>query len=158
MGSAGADAGWGRVSAMRRPDQMTRAGDYVLGLMDDVERERAERDLEIDPAFREAVIGIAERMRLLDPAGQARDGDAGDDAAAWRVISARIAEMPQMRAARPVAVEETNPEGMEASRATRLPVGFDADARPHRRGALLVVCLVVCGLVYAAGVVTARFW
>ena len=85
---------------MRRPDQMTRAGDYVLGLMDDVERERAERDLEIDPAFREAVIGIAERMRLLDPAGQARDGDAGDDANAWRVISARIAEMPQMRAAR----------------------------------------------------------
>ena len=34
-----------------RGDRMDRAGRYVLGLMDDDERERAERDLEIDPAF-----------------------------------------------------------------------------------------------------------
>ena len=34
------------------PDQMTRAGNYVLGLMDGKERERAEHDLEIDPGFR----------------------------------------------------------------------------------------------------------
>ena len=37
-------------------DRMSRAGSYVLGLMDEADRERAERDLEIDPAFRDAVV------------------------------------------------------------------------------------------------------
>ena len=47
-------------------DRMERAGNYVLGLMDDSERERAERDLEIDPSFRDAVVEIAERMHVFD--------------------------------------------------------------------------------------------
>ena len=47
-------------------DRMDRAGRYVLGLMDDEERERAERDLEIDSAFRDAMVEIAERMHLFD--------------------------------------------------------------------------------------------
>ena len=52
-------------------DRMDRAGRYVLGLMDDDERERAERDLEIDPAFRDAMMVIAERMHVFDAcAGQ----------------------------------------------------------------------------------------
>ena len=34
-------------------DRIARAGDYVLGLMNDRDRQRAERDLEIDPAFRD---------------------------------------------------------------------------------------------------------
>ena len=45
-------------------DRIARAGDYVLGLMNDAERERAERDLEIDPAFRDAVLQLAERMHM----------------------------------------------------------------------------------------------
>ena len=49
-----------------RGDRMDRAGRYVLGLMDDAERERAERDLEIDPAFRDAMVEIAERMHVFD--------------------------------------------------------------------------------------------
>ena len=49
-------------------DRMDRAGRYVLGLMDDDERERAERDLEIDPAFRDAMMVIAERMHVFDRA------------------------------------------------------------------------------------------
>ena len=48
-------------------DRIARAGDYVFGLMNDIERRRAERDLEIDPAFRDAVLRLAERMRAFDP-------------------------------------------------------------------------------------------
>jgi anti-sigma-K factor RskA len=71
-------------------DRIARAGDYVLGLMHDAERERAERDLEIDPAFRDAVVQLAERMHVFDraePAGEER----------WTQITQRIADLPQMR-------------------------------------------------------------
>lgn len=77
-------------------DRLARAGHYVLGLMDDEERERAERDLERDGAFRDAVLSIAERMHVVD-AGAAPDGR-------WQAISERIAQMPQMRGASPAAV------------------------------------------------------
>jgi hypothetical protein len=71
-------------------DRMARADDYVLGLMNDAERERAERDLEVDPAFRDAVVQIAERMHVFDhaePTGEAR----------WQQITQRIGDLPQMR-------------------------------------------------------------
>jgi len=55
-------------------ERLSRAGNYVLGLMSETDRRRAERDLEFDPAFREAVLRVAERMRLLDFAPQ-RDID-----------------------------------------------------------------------------------
>ncbi|KQZ97820.1 hypothetical protein ASD64_16590 [Mesorhizobium sp. Root157] len=75
-------------------DRIRRAGNYVLGLLDDEERERAERDLEIDPAFRDAVLQLAERAHVFDlgetPANQA---DAG-----WRAILQRISELPQVQA------------------------------------------------------------
>jgi anti-sigma-K factor RskA len=73
-----------RVAMIDEGDRLARAGHYVLGLMDDEERERAERDLERDGA---------ERMHVLD-AGPAPDGK-------WRAISERIAEMPQMRGVAP---------------------------------------------------------
>ena len=47
-------------------DRMSRAGSYVLGLMNDTDRERAERDLETDAEFRDAVVRIAERLHLID--------------------------------------------------------------------------------------------
>lgn len=71
-------------------DRMARAGDYVLGLMDDRERQRAERDLELDPAFRDAVVRLAERMHVFDRRGPSE----GEER--WRLITRRIAEMPQM--------------------------------------------------------------
>lgn len=77
------------------PDNMTRAGNYVLGLMDRRERDRAEHDLEIDPAFRDAVFRVAERMHMFDAAGATKA--AGNDD--WSAVAARIAEMPQMRRA-----------------------------------------------------------
>ena len=74
-------------------DRMERAGRYVLGLMGDEERERAERDLEIDPAFREAMMEIAERMHVFDRMTSS-DDSARDD---WRQIKEKIDAMPQMR-------------------------------------------------------------
>ncbi|WP_246674490.1 hypothetical protein [Mesorhizobium sp. B4-1-3] len=49
-------------------DRVARAGDYVFGLMNDRERARAERDLQVDPAFRDTVLRLAERLRAFDPA------------------------------------------------------------------------------------------
>ena len=72
-------------------DRIARAGDYVLGLMNDAERERAERDLEIDPAFRDAVVRLAERMHIFDRAEPA-DGEER-----WKQITRRIGDLPQMR-------------------------------------------------------------
>lgn len=77
-------------------DRVRRAGAYVLGLMDEEERERAERDLEVDPAFRDAVLTMAERAHLFDlEAGQADPG--------WSHVLQRIAQLPQMRQAVPDA-------------------------------------------------------
>lgn len=77
---------------MREADLMARAGDYVLGLMGENDRQRAERDLEVDPDFRDAVLRVAERMHLLDlnPAAATHPDF-------WSAISARIGDLPQMR-------------------------------------------------------------
>ena len=74
-------------------DRMDRAGRYVLGLMDDEERERAERDLENDPALREAMVEIAERMHVFDRA--LPSGHEPQDQ--WRSVKERIDAMPQMQ-------------------------------------------------------------
>ncbi|MEQ1941469.1 hypothetical protein ABMA32_03500 [Mesorhizobium sp. VNQ89] len=76
---------------------MDRAGRYVLGLMDEDERERAERDLEVDPAFREAMVLIAERMHVFDKAKPTASEALADNHDPWRLIKDRIDAMPQMR-------------------------------------------------------------
>jgi anti-sigma-K factor RskA len=73
--------------------RIARAGDYILGLMSDAERERAERDLEVDTAFRDTVMQMAERMRVFDRA--APETDRPDDR--WKLIAGRISELPQMQ-------------------------------------------------------------
>src|SRR4029078_10350047 len=73
-------------------DRIGRAGDYVLGLMSDTDRERAERDLEIDPAFRDAVLQLAERMHMFD-----RVKEPPLPANHWALVTQRLAEWPQMR-------------------------------------------------------------
>ncbi|MBX3583046.1 MAG: hypothetical protein KF810_14240 [Rhizobiaceae bacterium] len=82
---------------------MERAARYVLGLMDHDERERAERDLEVDPAFRDAMLTVAKRMQVF---GSNRQTDAVASAARhdpWRQIKDRIDAMPQMRPVEPSA-------------------------------------------------------
>jgi anti-sigma-K factor RskA len=85
-------------------DRSARAGDYVFGLMNATERERAERDLEIDPAFRDAVVRFAERMHMFDRAGRPEEGRSDDHG--WATVAQRLAELPQMR---PAAVGQQNP-------------------------------------------------
>lgn len=72
-----------------------RAGDYIFGRMNESERQRAERDLEVDVAFREAVLALAESMHLFERRAAAEK----PPAERWRIIAARIAELPQMRRA-----------------------------------------------------------
>ena len=90
---------------MTETDRMKKAANYVLGLMDDDERERAERDLEIDPSFRDAVVEIAQRMHVFDRTA-APDKAAGDG---WKRLKDYIAGMPQMRAAASPAPRNRQP-------------------------------------------------
>ena len=71
-------------------DRMARAGNYVMGLMDADERERAERDLERDQSFRDAVLRTAERLQMFSQ----------PDASAvtrWNEVSSHLSALPQMR-------------------------------------------------------------
>ena len=114
------------------PDQMTRAGNYVLGLMDRRERERAEHDLEIDPAFRDAVVRVAERMHMFDAAGATRAAEKDD----WAAVAARIAELPQMRRAAG-DLGEAEAEAARAGIIARSPVA-GRNARAHGLRAFIV--------------------
>ena len=71
-------------------ERLERAGDYIMGRMNEAERERAERDLERDPKFRETVIRLAERLR--SNASLSRD-----QAELWQSVQEAIAGLPQMR-------------------------------------------------------------
>ncbi|MEP9386504.1 hypothetical protein [Mesorhizobium sp. KR9-304] len=158
-------------------DRMDRAGRYVLGLMDDEERERAERDLEIDPAFRDAMVEIAERMHVFDrmpapdqPAGQPPGQPPGkppqDD---WRLIKERLEAMPQMRPAAPEPMPSgPAPSGPQVTfgrrRSDRLhgaivpemppgTIGRGLHSVPSRRALLLALCLIAAFVLgYVAGV------
>jgi len=76
---------------MTDTDRILRAGNFVFGLMDEAERRRAERDLESDAAFREAVKALSERMAEADATM------AGIRRPRWDLVSARLAELPQMQ-------------------------------------------------------------
>jgi anti-sigma-K factor RskA len=115
-------------------DRGKRAGDYILGLMGETERERAERDLEFDPAFRDAVIRLADEMRLFD-----RSQTGADAGARWKLVAARIAELPQMRAA--------SVDGRSASRPTvdpfsRQQISMGLHALRDRRAIFVALGLI----------------
>lgn len=121
-------------------DRMSRAGSYVLGLMDVADRERAERDLEVDAEFRDAVVRVAERLRLIDlnPAPEAGVPDQ------WRLIAQRISEMPHLAAA------PTPTPTLDDRRPDR--VGRGLHAVPSRRAAVMAVALIAA---FAAGYLAA---
>ncbi|TPJ53453.1 MULTISPECIES: hypothetical protein [unclassified Mesorhizobium] len=122
-------------------DRIARAGDYVLGLMNDAQRQRAERDLEVDPAFRDAVVQLAERMHIFD-----RAEPSGDDR--WRLISQRIAELPQMRSP---GDDEAKPS-VVIRKLERQPYGVGVPALGGRRGAVIAILLIaVFALGYLVG-------
>ena len=124
-----------------RGDRMARAGDYVLGLMNEAERERAERDLEIDPAFRDAVMQLAERMHVFS---RAETPDADDR---WKQISERLAGMPQMHAA-----DDGRAATPVIRRLDRPAHGIGLHGTPGRRSLFVALGLIAAfALGYLAG-------
>ena len=125
-------------------DRVARAGDYVLGLMNDAERERAERDLEIDAAFRDAVVQLAERMHLFDRAKPA-DGEER-----WTEITQRIADLPQMRTFGLGGSDAKSPTVIRSL--SQAPHGFGLHALGGRRGFAVAVGLILAFVLgYLAG-------
>jgi anti-sigma-K factor RskA len=117
-------------------ERVKRAADYVSGLMNETERARAERDLEFDPAFRDAVLRLADEMRLFD-----RTEIPGSGQERWEGVARRIAELPQMRAA-----------GMENLSRRRI-VGMDLHALPGRRTIVVAFGLIAA---FMLGYLTAK--
>lgn len=72
-------------------ERLARAGDYVLGLMEPAARIEAERDMQRDPAFRDAVERLAARMSRLDDTAGSEDVPTS----MWDSIQTRIATEPQ---------------------------------------------------------------
>ena len=128
-------------------ESMTRAGDYVLGLMNDMERKRAERDLEIDPAFRDAVVQLAERMHVFDRAGPS----GGPPDKRWQLITQRLAELPQMRLS---SLEGSDAKPPAATRNPgQRPHGFGLYSVSNRRGLLIPLGLTAAFVLgYLAGI------
>ncbi|RJT30945.1 hypothetical protein D3227_29295 [Mesorhizobium waimense] len=127
-------------------DRVARAGDYVLGLMNDRDRQRAERDLEIDPAFRDTVLRLAERMRVFDDAAPVEG--ASDNR--WKLVSQRIADLPQMRLAGLGEAEAKPP--VVIHRLERPPYGVGLHSSGGRRGTVIAIALATAfALGYLAG-------
>ncbi|KUM28940.1 hypothetical protein AU467_01425 [Mesorhizobium loti] len=128
-------------------DRIARAGDYVFGLMGERERARAERDLEIDPAFRDAVLRLAERMRALEPAGASNA--ASDER--WRLVQRRLGELPQLRLA---GLNEggMTPPPVVINRIERKPYGVGLHSLGGRLGFVIAMALLAAfALGYLAG-------
>lgn len=143
---------------MTSQERIMRAGDYVLGLMDDADRTRAERDLTIDPEFREAVWSFSQRLEALDndaPSEPVADG-------LWTRVAAEISGVTQqtrlelvqsdMEAA---GVPVAAPDRHGALGLNRPMSGFFRGARGT---ALAATMLAACALGYVVGQasVTAR--
>lgn len=127
----------------RDDSRIARAGDYILGLMNDTERERAERDLEVDAAFRDTVMQMAERMRVFEQPAAA--GESMDTR--WRLIARRIAELPQMREAQVGAAAKPHMGSLPPR-----PIGMGVEALPSRRALAIALGLIVAfALGYLAG-------
>jgi anti-sigma-K factor RskA len=120
---------------------MSRAGNYVLGLMGEADRERAERDLEVDAEFRDAVVRIAERMRLIDLA-PAQETEAADQ---WKLIARRINEMPHLWLGGNAPAQAFDADKPAA-------IGRGLHAVPSQRAAALAITLIAAFIAgYLAG-------
>ena len=122
-------------------DRLSRAGSYVLGLMGEADRERAEHDLEVDPAFREAVFKVAERLHRIElPRVEGAHIDH------WRQIATHIAGLPQMR-----GVADRPPATVLPLHGTK-PTGQGLRELPTRHALVVVIALIAA---FAAGYLAA---
>ena len=83
-----------------RTDGASRAriGDYLLGLMDDGERQTFEADMAADPDLATATARFAERLSSLD----ATAAEAPVPQGMWDRIAARLEETPQTKPAKKI--------------------------------------------------------
>jgi len=141
-GDGAAIAGGAALLMTTHEDSMARAGAYVLGLMDDEARERAERDMLVDPEFLACVARFASRM----PApGQPGRDDAAPEAG-WQAVAQRLADLPQMKGSLPPAAPA------DARKAAR---GGAAASALGGRSMLAAGLLVALCIGYAGGLLTA---
>lgn len=121
-------------------ERMARASNYVLGLMNDEQREHAEHDLAYDPSFRDAVVAVAERMHKFDigtpPENVSQTG--------WKAVAERLGDMPHMRPAPTVTRRVIS--------APRRHEGMGAHETGGARGLAIAIGLMIAfGLGYATG-------
>lgn len=120
-----------------RTERLERAGDYVLGLMDEAARKEMEIAIRVDPLLRQAVDDLAAHMSVLDLATMPEPLPAG----LWGRIEAEIASAEQI--ATDAAVVALHP--------------------PRRRSvktwpalAMAASVLLALGIGYLGGLLTAR--
>lgn len=132
-------------------DRMARAGAYVLGLLDDHARERAERDMLTDPEFLACVARFASQVR--PPAHAAPE--------AWEAVARHITELPQMKGMKEGAVAPAPGallpgDGAKAHAGNLRAVGTSPSALGGARGSILAASLLVALCIgYAGGLLTA---
>lgn len=135
--------GFGTDGMSSDSDRYGRAGDYVMGRMEPAERERAERDLERDPQFREAVLRLSERIRRSDVVA---------DRELWQAVETGLSNLPQMRAAVPAAAS-TDIKSRRRSDSAVVP----SQPQASWKSTLLVAGVAAaCGASYVAGDLRAR--
>lgn len=88
---------------MTREDRERLAAEYVVGLLDDAERDTAERLIGSDPAFQRSVTDWARRLGELDDTAPLVPADDG----LWQRIEADLADAPAPRPA-PAPVRAAN--------------------------------------------------
>lgn len=128
---------------MTDTDRLQRAGHYVSGLMSEPERERAERDLERDSSFREAVMTVSHRMRVID--GKPSLNAAADDH--WAEISSRLAGLPHLNG---VLIKQDNEPAFRVAQVKRKPAVRQMLTR-HREGVRLGALATCLAAVFVAG-------
>jgi len=125
-------------------DRMGRAEDYVLGLMDETERARAERDMALDPEFRDCVLELAQKLQRLHD--MKRPEKSADEA--WNEIAARIAELPQMAGMNRMHRQAAPARAAKPRIVARRPVGRGLHETGGRRGLVVAFGIVA---VFAIG-------
>ncbi len=128
---------------MTETDRLQRAGHYVSGLMSEPERERAERDLERDSSFRDAVMTVSHRMRVID--GKSSPNPGSDEL--WADIAARLSELPHMNG---VLIKQDNEPKSRAVQTKQKP-SFKKTLARHRDGVRLGALAACLGAVFVAG-------
>lgn len=133
---------------MTARDRMARAEDYVFGLMDEGERRRAERDMEVDAEFRQCVLELAQKLQRLHEGPHDGGAPPRTPDEIWADIAARIAELPQMAGVAAARIGPAGAPGRPRLQPGRRRVGRGLGETGGRRGLVIAFGIVA---VFAIG-------